>query len=92
MTIDYRPIDCDRHSELERLALRRLAVTVELRSAAGPASVLSGVVHDLRARAGAEYLVVLLPGGDEREIRLDHLRAVRDGEARILWRQENVDF
>lgn len=81
MTSDYRPIDCDRHSEYELLAMRREAVEI---IAAGESGPVRGRVVDVVTRDGAEYLVVQEGEGGSRWLRLDRLlkvRRQRDGRA-----------
>jgi len=70
MTIDYRPIACDRHSEFELLAMRRAQVDAQIE---GEMETLRVRVCDLVTKDRAEYLVVELSDGTERRWRLDHI-------------------
>ena len=90
MTTDYRPIDCDQHSVLELLAMRRTQVVAEASSPDGGVQQLRGQVRDVLTRDGAEYLVLSDQAGKSISVRLDHLLGLstRDGER--LWRQKNV--
>jgi transcriptional antiterminator Rof (Rho-off) len=63
MTIDYRPIACDRHSEFELLAMRRAQVDAQIE---GEMETLRVRVCDLVTKDRAEYLVVELSDGVER--------------------------
>jgi Rho-binding antiterminator len=74
MTSDYRPISCDLHSEYELLAMQRARVEVQLEGESQPLRVR---VHDVVARAGAEYLIVETADGVRLQWRLDRLRGVR---------------
>ena len=72
---DYRPIDCDRHSELELAVPRRRRLHLTWRE--------DNVWHDqvalpvdLVTRAGEEFLVCRLPDGATARIRLDRLTRV----------------
>jgi transcriptional antiterminator Rof (Rho-off) len=85
-TNDYVPIDCATHSELERLAVRRVAVTVDYRADGDGVERIEGVVVDLETRDGAEYLVLQTRDGPRR-LRLDRLRDVFGGGRRIIPRQ-----
>jgi transcriptional antiterminator Rof (Rho-off) len=84
----YRPIDCDQHSVLELLAMRRVAVTLRARRPDGSDLALQGRVHDVRTRSGAEYLVLHDAEGAEEAIRLDRLQALYGQDGGLLWRQE----
>lgn len=72
-TIDYQPIPCDRHSEYELMAMRRLAVRLDADFPGEAVRGLSCRVVDVYARDGAEYLQVLTDGGERRDFRLDGL-------------------
>ena len=90
MTTDYVPIDCDQHSVLELLAMRRARVSVRV-EAAGAELRLEAVVCDVLTRDGAEYLILRDAGGEELSVRLDRLLGVsRWRMARRLWRQKTV--
>lgn len=73
----YRPISCDFHDLLEVLALQRRAATLRFLDDDGGIVQRRGVITDLYAREGAEYLA--LDGGEP--LRLDRLVAV-DGDRR----------
>ena len=90
MTTDYRPIDCDQHSVLELLAMRRTQVVAEASLPDGGVQRLQAQVRDVLTRDGAEYLVLCDQAGKSISVRLDHLLglSMRDGE--LLWRQKNV--
>lgn len=95
MTIDrdrpYVPIDCDQHSLLEVLAMRRAAVSVHALASDGVEAVLYGTVVDVVTRGAAEYLVVRDAAGREHATRLDRLRVLRDGTGATVWRQTTID-
>ena len=84
---DYRPIACSQYSELEVLALQRVRVTLVGTDEAGAEVVLTGTIVDLVTRDHAEYLVLENTAG-RHSLRLDRLDEIRDGEARVLWRQK----
>ncbi|MCB1802736.1 MAG: hypothetical protein KDI82_13680 [Gammaproteobacteria bacterium] len=85
---DYRPIDCDQHSMLELLAMRRAPVVLAgLDAEAGPVHV-EGVVVDVLTQAGAEYLVLENADGHHR-VRLDRIQSLRDPDRREIWRQQS---
>jgi len=86
MMNDYVPIDCAAHSELELLALHRVAVTIECGPDGEPNEHIEGVVVDIETRSGAEYLVVRAAGGTQR-VRLDRLCGIATGGRRIFPRQ-----
>jgi transcriptional antiterminator Rof (Rho-off) len=88
MTSDYVPIDCDQHSVLELLAMRRAAVTARAGDAAGGICLLEGVVADVTTRSGAEYLILQDATGKGLVVRLDRLLELRDGAGHRLWRQK----
>jgi len=85
MTTDYRPIDCDQHSALELLAMRRVSVTARATDEGGAALTLQGVVSDVLTRRGEEFLVLRDPAGRERSIRLDRLQALYGAAGGLLW-------
>ena len=89
---DYRPIDCDQHSVLEVLAMRRSRVVLDMRDDDGTVATCAGTVIDVLTRRGAEYLV-LDPGPDRpggaRSIRLDRLLEIRDADGLAVWRQQS---
>ena len=68
---DYTPLSCDRHDELEALAVRREAVRIRFRDAEGEREA-AGIIADIWAEGGAEYL--RLDGGPV--VRLDRLTKV----------------
>ena len=88
MTSEYVRIDCDQHSVLELLAMRRAAVTARASDAAGGVSLLEGVVADVTTRSGAEYLILHDAAGERLAVRLDRLLELRDGAGHRLWRQK----
>jgi transcriptional antiterminator Rof (Rho-off) len=89
-TTDYQPIDCDQHSVLELLAMRRAQVAVKAMDAQGGELAVEGTLVDVLTRDAAEYLVVRDAGGDERSLRLDRLHAVFGVAGELLWRQKNA--
>ena len=89
-TEPYVPIDCDRHSVLELLAMRRAPVIVRALDEAGIAYPLAGVVQDVFTRDRAEYLALRATDGVVHPIRLDRLRTLSGPDGAPLWRQENV--
>jgi transcriptional antiterminator Rof (Rho-off) len=89
-TSPYVPIDCDQHSALEVLAMRRTAVSLQAVDDAGVEILLQGRVRDLVTRAGAEFLVLEDEERCRYSIRLDHLRALYDRSGALIWRQKIV--
>ena len=87
---DYRPINCDQHSGLEVLALRRTAVVIDSRGGSGERESHTGRIVDLLTRDGAEYLVVET-AGQRQQLRLDRLLEIRDPDGQGLWSQKNDD-
>jgi Rho-binding antiterminator len=75
MTEPYQPIDCAVHDRLEDLAVRRVACRIEMAAAEGIREA-AGVIVDVFARDGAEYL--RLDSGET--VRLDRIRRVRPAE------------
>ena len=90
MTTDYLPIDCDQHSVLELLAMRRIEVVAEVRLADGRVQQLRAQVSDLLTRDGAEYLILCDHAGESLSIRLDHLLGLSTPDGDRLWRQKTV--
>ncbi|MCP5438131.1 MAG: transcriptional antiterminator, Rof [Chromatiaceae bacterium] len=92
MTTDdgYRPIDCDQHSILELLAMRRTTVGARARDAAGVVFGLDAVVFDVVTRDSAEYLMLRDTVGKVYQIRLDRLLSLHAPSGGLLWRQETV--
>ena len=90
MTTDYRPIDCDQHSVLELLAMRRTQVVAEASLPDGGVRQLRAQVRDVLTRDGAEYLVLCDPAGESISLRLDHLLGLSTPDGERLWRQKNV--
>jgi len=90
MTNDYVPIDCDQHSVLELLAMRRSPVVAQIREDDGALCSIGGAAIDMRTRDGAEYLVLLDPEGSERPIRLDRLLSLSGANGEPIWRQKTV--
>jgi transcriptional antiterminator Rof (Rho-off) len=94
MTSDYQPIDCDQHSILEVLAMRRSRVMLDARVEGGAGATYTGLVVDVLARSGAEYLVlesVSGQAGATLSIRLDRLLEIRDMDGVTVWRQQSDD-
>lgn len=81
MSEPYQPIDCTLHDRLEDWAVRRARCTIEHEDDTGALVRVAGVIVDVGARDGVEYLT--LDGGDR--IRLDRLRSV-NGLAFGEWR------
>lgn len=90
MTNDYVPIDCDQHSVLELLAMRRTSVVALVREDNGAPGSVEGAVIDVHARDGAEYLVLLGGGGNQRSVRLDRLLSLSAPNGESVWRQKTV--
>ncbi len=90
MTTDYVPIDCDQHSVLELLAMRRTRVIVRSRQPEGTVSVVEAMVCDVLTRDGAEYLILRDPGDKEFSIRLDQLLSMSGLDGGPIWRQKTV--
>jgi transcriptional antiterminator Rof (Rho-off) len=90
MTNDYVPIDCDQHSVLEVLAMRRTSVVAQFTLGEGPRVSAEGAVMDVLAREGAEYLILLDQAGQELSIRLDQLQGLSATDGEAIWRQKNV--
>lgn len=90
MTTEYVPIACDRYSELEVLAMRRLRANVQVEDDSGAFVKVKGVVWTLQTRERAEYLIVKTPDGGEESLRLDRVVRIADHAGRELWRQ-NTD-
>lgn len=86
---EYVPIDCDQHSVLELLAMRRVAVTVKAVDADGAGLVLEGVVSDVVTRDRAEFLELRDLTGGTQALRLDRLLALYDADGGLLWRQQS---
>ncbi len=68
----YTPIDCTFHDRLLDWATIGRVCSVEYKTAGGELKQANGIIKDVFARAGAEYL--LLDSG--LEIRLDDLHSV----------------
>jgi transcriptional antiterminator Rof (Rho-off) len=90
MTTDYVPIDCDRHSALELLAMRRTPVIVRSRQPEGTVSVVEAVASDVLTRDGAEYLILRDQADEELSIRLDRLLSLSGPDGGPIWRQKTV--
>jgi Rho-binding antiterminator len=86
-TPDYRPIACDRYSELELLAMRRARVVALLRGGDGALERHAGRALDLVTRDGAEYLVLARSGADSALLRLDRLLELADPDGTLIWCQ-----
>ena len=95
MTIErdrpYLPIDCDQHSRLEVLAMRRAVVSVRVLDDVGGVASMHGTVEDVVTRHAAEYLVVRDSAGHEQHIRLDRLQLLYDSTGVVIWRQKTDD-
>jgi Rho-binding antiterminator len=65
----YEPISCDYHDLLEVHATKRKPVQISFRDADGAVKLVSAVIIDVFARAGADYLA--LSTGET--LRLDQL-------------------
>ncbi|WP_440964430.1 hypothetical protein ACL58G_31305 [Massilia sp. GER05] len=68
----YIPINCERHDELLALATLRRPCTLDVERPSGPLDNLAGVIEDVYADTGVEYL--RLRGGPT--VRLDRIRAL----------------
>lgn len=87
MTSDYTPIECDQHSVLEVLALRRAQVRVEALDELGQAVMRTGRVVDVLTRDKAEYLRLETAAG-VLDVRLDRLQTICDAAGDTVWRQK----
>ena len=87
MTSEYEPIDCDQHSVLEVLALRRVQVRVEALDEPGNAIRITGRVIVVLTRDKAEFLRLETADG-VRDLRLDRLVTILDAAGRPQWRQK----
>lgn len=74
-TSDYRSVSCDRHSEYELLAMRRQRIRLRAVTADGVEQVLLCRVVDVQTRDGAEFLVLEMPSGARKSVRLDRILA-----------------
>ncbi|MEX2467031.1 MAG: hypothetical protein WD995_08970 [Gemmatimonadota bacterium] len=68
----YEPIDCGVHDRLEAFAVTRTQCRIEYATPAGEERVANGLIVNVFARDGAEYIQL----DDRTEIRLDRLRSV----------------
>lgn len=68
----YRPINCEFHDLLESLATLRSPARIEHLDASGAPQALTGVITDVFAQGGVEYLT--LQSGES--LRLDRLLTV----------------
>jgi len=66
---DYRPIDCSLHDRYEAAAVRRTPVRIEWVDPVAGDRIAEGLIVDVLARSGAEFLVM----DDGSEIRLDYI-------------------
>lgn len=87
MTNDYTPIDCDQHSVLELLAMRRAPVRVEAVDEFGDPVSRSGQVADVLIHDRAEFLRIDTDDGSL-DLRLDRLRVIFDAVGAEVWRQK----
>lgn len=74
----YTPIDCGFHDQLEDFAVRRIQVDVVLVPDDGDApglNSMSGLISDVFARDGADWMVLRTASG-AMTIRLDEIRSV----------------
>ena len=86
---EYLPIDCDQHSVLELLAMRRTPVVARAEREDGEGLIeIEGHAQDVCTRDGAEYLVLADRHGGPLSIRLDRLQRLASPAGRILWRQK----
>lgn len=90
MTNDYVPIDCDQHSVLEVLAMRRTSVVAQFTIGEGALGSAEGAVSDVLTREGAEYLILLDQAGQELAIRLDQLQGLSATDGEAIWRQKSA--
>jgi transcriptional antiterminator Rof (Rho-off) len=89
-TTDYQPIDCDQHSLLELLAMRRTPVTAKAVDADGGSLAVAGTAVDVLTRDAAEYLVIRDADGADHSLRLDRLHGLFGPGGELLWRQTNA--
>lgn len=75
---DYEPIDCADHDRLESLATLRQIARISYRNDDGETGEVEGLIEDLYARDGVEYL--RMAAGEE--LRLDWLVSV-DAKRRV---------
>jgi transcriptional antiterminator Rof (Rho-off) len=71
MTADYQPISCALHDRLEAAAVRRRPVDLRVRTPEGRERELRGVIEDVFAENGEEF--VRLRGTEP--VRLDRILA-----------------
>ncbi|UYQ91199.1 hypothetical protein MKQ68_13975 [Chitinophaga horti] len=69
---DYTPIDCNYYDILEHLATLRQPAAVHYQQPGHEAATVTGIITDLQARQGVEYLYL----DTTLEIRLDWLITV----------------
>jgi transcriptional antiterminator Rof (Rho-off) len=76
---DYRPVDCDLHSEYELAIMQRNKIMLSWQDIAGSVHIETVLPLDLRTRNGEEFMVFSTGTGTgtEHEIRLDHIRRFR---------------
>jgi transcriptional antiterminator Rof (Rho-off) len=90
MTSDYVPIDCDQHSVLELLAMRRTPVVARFGGEGDEgASSARGEVRDVLTRDGAEHLELCDRHGNVTSVRLDRLRSLSAPDGGVLWGQKS---
>ena len=76
MTVtDYRPVDCDLHSEYELVIMQRSKIVLTWQQVAGSIQTEAVLPLDLLTRSGEEFMVFSTGTGTEYEIRLDHIRS-----------------
>ena len=69
---DYQPLNCDLHDELEIAALRTIPVTLRWRDNNGQPQQARGIIQDLFAVQGEEFLRFVV-AGEPQQLRLDQL-------------------
>lgn len=89
-TTDYQPIDCDQHSVIELLAMRRTRVTARALDGNGGGLAVAGTAVDVLTRDAAEYLVIRDATGTDHSLRLDRLHELFGPGGELLWRQKNA--
>ncbi|NOR40540.1 MAG: transcriptional antiterminator, Rof [Gammaproteobacteria bacterium] len=72
---DYRPVDCDLHSEYELVIMQRSKIMLTWQDVAGSVHTEAVLPLDLLTHSGEEFMVFSTGAGSECEIRLDHIRS-----------------
>ena len=70
---DYVPVDCGLYSEYELAIMHRDRLRLSWHDLAGNAHIGVVLPTDLRARNGAEFMIVTAQDGSTHEIRLDRI-------------------